>query len=49
MAATIAAQLTTGIILDHYGLFGFKNVPLDSKRAVGVCLLLAGAALVFRR
>ena len=49
MAATIAAQLTTGILLDHYGLFGFKSVPLDSKRAVGVCLLLAGAALVFRR
>ncbi len=49
MAATIAAQLTTGILLDHYGLFGFKSVPLDSKRAVGVCLLLAGAALIFRR
>ena len=49
MAATIAAQLTTGILLDHYGLFGFKSIPLDSKRAVGVCLLLAGAALVFKR
>ena len=49
MAATIAAQLTTGILLDHYGLFGFKTIPLDSKRAIGVCLLLAGASLIFRR
>ena len=49
MAATIAAQLTTGILLDHYGLFGFKTIPLDSKRAIGACLLLAGASLIFRR
>lgn len=49
MAATIAAQLTTGILLDHFGLFGFRVVPLDPKRAVGACLLLAGAALLFRR
>src|SRR5512139_758369 len=49
MSATIAAQLTTGILLDHFGLFGFRAVPLDGKRAFGVLLLLAGAALVFRR
>lgn len=49
MAATIAAQLMTGILLDHYGLFGLRTVPFDAKRAVGACLLLAGAALVFRR
>lgn len=49
MAATIAAQLMTGILLDHYGLFGLRTVPCDAKRAVGACLLLAGAALVFRR
>jgi transporter family-2 protein len=49
MAATIAAQLITGLIIDHYGLFGFRTVSVDSTRAVGVLLLLAGAALVFRR
>lgn len=49
MAATIAAQLTTGMLLDHYGLFGFRTIPLDPKRALGAALLLAGAALVFRR
>jgi transporter family-2 protein len=49
MAATIAAQLTTGILLDHFGLFGFRAVPLDLKRAIGAGLLLTGATLVFRR
>ncbi len=49
MAATIAAQLMTGLLLDHYGLFGFRAVPLDGKRVVGGILLLIGAGLVFRR
>lgn len=49
MAATIAAQLLTGLLLDHYGLFGFRTVPIDLKRSIGVALLLAGAGLVFRR
>ena len=49
MAATIAAQLITGILLDHYGLFGLRTVPTDARRAAGALLLLAGAALVFRR
>ena len=49
MAATIAAQLATGMILDHYGLFGFRSIPLDLKRGVGAGLLLIGATLMFRR
>jgi len=49
MAATIAAQLITGLILDQFGIFGFRTVPMDGKRALGVALLLAGAGLVFRR
>ena len=46
MAAIIAAQLLAGIILDHFGFFGFQGTPMDAKRAVGVLLLLAGAMLV---
>ena len=46
MAATIAAQLLAGIILDHFGFFGFQGTPVDAKRAVGVLLLLAGAMLI---
>ncbi len=49
MAATIAAQLITGLLLDQLGIFGFRAIPLDGKRALGVALLLAGAGLVFRR
>ena len=49
MAATITAQLLTGLVLDHFGLFGLRTVPLDGKRALGVVLLLIGAGLVFRR
>lgn len=45
MAATIAAQLLTGVILDHYGAFGLNEIPVDSKRLLG-CLLLAGGVLL---
>lgn len=49
MAATIAAQLVTGLILDHFGLFGFRGAPVDLKRLVGVVILMFGAGLIFRR
>lgn len=49
MAAVIGAQLTTGMLLDHFGLFGFRTVQLDGKRLLGVLLLMAGTALIFRK
>ncbi|WP_306537177.1 DMT family transporter [Geobacter sp.] len=49
MAAIIASQLITGLLMDHLGLFGFQGAPLDGKRLAGALLLMAGAALVFRR
>jgi len=49
MATVIGAQLTTGVLLDHFGLFGFKSIPVDSKRAIGVLLLMAGASLIIRK
>lgn len=49
MAAVICAQLTTGAILDHFGVFGFRTIPLDSKRAIGIALLIAGAGLIIKR
>jgi transporter family-2 protein len=48
MAATIAAQLATGLILDHFGAFGVKEVHFDLKRLVG-CLLLAGGVILIGR
>ncbi|OHB33003.1 MAG: hypothetical protein A2X79_00805 [Desulfuromonadaceae bacterium GWB2_53_15] len=49
MAAVIGAQLTTGVLLDHFGLFGFRTIHLDGKRAFGVALLMAGASLIVRK
>lgn len=49
MAMVIGAQLTTGVLLDHFGLFGFRTIPLDGKRAIGIALLMAGTGLIIRR
>jgi transporter family-2 protein len=49
MGAAIAAQLLTGLILDHFGLFGFQESSIDLKRSLGACLLILGAYLVVRR
>jgi transporter family-2 protein len=49
MAAVIGAQLVTGVLLDHFGLFGFRTIPLDGKRAIGVVLLMAGTSLIIRK
>lgn len=48
MAIIIATQLATGIILDHFGLFGFKATPVDIKRLSGAALLIIGALLVIK-
>lgn len=48
MAAVIAAQLTTGLLLDQYGAFGMRAIALDAKRVLGVGLLWLGATLVYR-
>jgi bacterial/archaeal transporter family-2 protein len=49
LTTAIFAQLTTGVILDHFGLFGFRTIPLDSKRAIGVALLMVGAGLIIKK
>jgi bacterial/archaeal transporter family-2 protein len=49
MAIAIAAQLATGVLLDHFNLFGYRGVAFDSRRLLGIVLLLAGAYLVMRR
>lgn len=49
LAAVIGAQLTTGVLLDHFGLFGFRTIPLDGRRVIGVALLIAGTGLIIRK
>lgn len=49
MASIIAGQLVAGALLDHFGLFGLRQLPLTPLRLAGMVLLAAGAALVIRR
>jgi len=49
LALTIVSQLTAGMVMDHYGLFGMRGIPIDFKRMLGVTLLLAGVFLICRR
>jgi transporter family-2 protein len=49
MAALIVSQLAAGLVFDHYGLFGMRQIPLDLSRIFGVLLLMAGVALIYRK
>ena len=48
MAVTIAGQLLTALLLDHFQLFGFRGIPLDITRISGAMLMLLGAWLIIR-
>jgi len=48
LAAVVAGQILTSVVLDHYGLVGFAVHPASLRRLAGVALLLAGAAVVLR-
>lgn len=49
MAIIITAQLSVGMLLDHFGLFGLRHIPLDLRRLAGVALLAIGVVLILRR
>ncbi|WP_321367051.1 DMT family transporter [uncultured Desulfuromusa sp.] len=49
LALTIVSQLIAGLVMDHYGLFGMRGIPIDYKRMVGIVLLLIGVFLICRR
>jgi transporter family-2 protein len=42
----IAGQLTTALVLDHYGAFGFPVHHISPARVAGAVLLLAGVILI---
>ena len=44
----VAAQLTVGAIVDHFGLFGTYVRPFDIARTLGVTSLLFGTWLMVR-
>ena len=44
----IAGQLLCGLVLDHFGLLGYRVHPITLGRVVGVLLLFAGVLLIRR-
>ena len=48
VAATIAGQLTMGVIIDQFGLLGLDKDPITASKAIGVVLLAIGTLLVVR-
>jgi transporter family-2 protein len=48
LAVTIAGQLLTAMLLDHFQLFGFRSIPVDALRITGVVLMLLGTWLIIR-
>jgi bacterial/archaeal transporter family-2 protein len=48
VAATIAGQLTMGVIIDQFGLLGLDKDPISLSKAIGVLLLAVGTLLVVR-
>jgi transporter family-2 protein len=49
VALLIAGQLVAAAAVDRYGWFGFERIGLTPVRAIGIALLVAGAALTLRR
>ena len=48
LALIIIGQLTMGVLIDHFGLFGVAVRQLDVWRVAGLILLIAGGYLVVR-
>jgi bacterial/archaeal transporter family-2 protein len=48
LALIIIGQLSMGLVIDHFGLFGTAIRHLDAGRAAGLILLMAGGYLVVR-
>jgi len=44
----VVAQLITGLVLDHFGLFELPRYPINGYRIVGCIVLGIGAWLVTR-
>jgi transporter family-2 protein len=48
VAATIAGQLTAGVIIDQLGVLNVEKDPVTLGKAVGIVLLAAGVFLIVR-
>ena len=48
IAAVVAGQMITALVLDHYGLVGFPVHALTPVRLLGAALVIAGVILIQR-
>lgn len=49
VAAIVAGQMVSSVILDHYGWVGYAQQPVTTGRLVGVLLVIGGVLLIQRR
>jgi bacterial/archaeal transporter family-2 protein len=45
----IAGQLTTAVLMDHFGVLGVRENPVTVQRLLGILLLICGAYLVNKK
>jgi transporter family-2 protein len=48
LALSVTGQLVASVVVDHFGLLGFPQQPVDLVKIIGVLLVCAGVALVLR-
>lgn len=48
VAAVIAGQMLASLALDHYGVLGFPERPIDAARIIGAVMVVAGVLLLAR-
>jgi transporter family-2 protein len=48
IASIIGGQVLCSVVLDHWGLIGFSQHPLNAGRLVGIALLFGGVILIQR-
>ncbi len=46
LVLAVSAQLTAGMLMEHFGFLGLPQHPITLTKIVGVILIVAGAALV---
>ena len=48
LALILAGQMTASLVVDHFGLLGFPEHPINVPRLAGAVLLVVGALLIVK-
>ncbi|HOB34443.1 MAG: DMT family transporter [Firmicutes bacterium] len=49
ISAILFGQLTTAVVLDHFGIFSLEKIPLSWMRIIGVILMLVGMRMAIHK